>query len=80
MQIVKLMIKCYARKLFVISAKLDTAIPWIIKKTMKKSAYFTDAQWTTYTNAWKLPENIKVSDRCLEKSKTRAGDGLWNTL
>ncbi|XP_047937805.1 uncharacterized protein LOC125185324 [Salvia hispanica] len=34
------------------------------RKTMKKPAYFTDAQWTTYTDAWQLPENIKVSERC----------------
>ncbi|XP_047965790.1 uncharacterized protein LOC125210273 [Salvia hispanica] len=34
------------------------------RKTMKKPAYFTDVQWTTYIDAWKLPENIKVSERC----------------
>ncbi|KAG6405967.1 hypothetical protein SASPL_133562 [Salvia splendens] len=34
------------------------------KRTMKKPAYFTDAQWTTFTNAWKLHENIEVFERC----------------
>ncbi|KAG6400610.1 hypothetical protein SASPL_137451 [Salvia splendens] len=34
------------------------------RKSMKKPAYFMDVQWTTYTDAWKLPENIKVCERC----------------
>ena len=34
------------------------------KKTMKKPAYFTDDQWTKCTDAWNLPENITVSERC----------------
>ncbi|KAG6400617.1 hypothetical protein SASPL_137458 [Salvia splendens] len=34
------------------------------RKSMKKPAYFMDVQWMTYTDAWKLPENIKVCERC----------------
>ncbi|XP_047983555.1 uncharacterized protein LOC125224235 [Salvia hispanica] len=34
------------------------------KKTMKKPAYFTDDQCTKCTDAWNLPENITVSERC----------------